>query len=112
MVDCNTTLRFLSGAISHISLLIVPLSPGPAMLIFARACSVRAPLSFCPDCVSNCCPLSATGEDVAAGVADGEFVDEPLSQAASASMSSTRRHGSTTFIRCIDICFSFYVLFL
>jgi hypothetical protein len=78
------------------------------MLIFARACSVCAPLSFCPDCVSNCCPLSATGEDVAVGVV-GEFVDEPLSQAASASMSSNNRHGSTIFIRCIDIAISFNI---
>src|SRR5689334_23339042 len=107
MVDCNTTLRFLSGVWFHISLFMVPLRPELVMLIFARACSVRAPLNFCPACVNSCVPVSVAAEDVGTGVTGGKLVDEPLSQAARTS--SSNRHGKANFIRCISTGFSFYV---
>src|ERR1700730_5734858 len=103
MLDCKTTVRFLSGARFHISLLIAPLRAGPEMVMSTIACSVRAPLSVCPACASNCVPRSDTGvgedvdEDLGMGVTDGEDVDALPLQAARVSKSSNNAHGNANF---------------
>jgi uncharacterized Fe-S center protein len=68
---------------------------------------VRAPLSVCPACASNCVPRSDTGvsEDLGVGVTDGE--DALPLQAASVNKSSNNAHGKTNFRRCIDMKISF-----